>query len=200
MQHHVIGVLVAGILAAACSAPQPNTEGAAASGRQLPQELQSLPPGGPAGAVPTAADSARTLYWSFVRSLGDSRVALIRRLGAPSTTTGDTLRNGFDTTIVDSLVALRYPGIVVEFFVGAGGNEFPTVVSVTDSTIELPLPVGVGSSRTALIRTFGAPDYEIPQGASLALQFAVPGPVENHVVFVMVDGVARKVQWVYYVD
>jgi hypothetical protein len=192
-------VVVAAALSAGCAASEqkraPDTTAAAV----VPPSPESLPP-----ASLSSTDSARTLYWSFVNRFGESRSQAIARLGAPASTTSDTLRNQHDPRVVDSLVTLRYAGLSVRFFVGIAGNEFPTAVSVTDSGIGLPLRVGIGARRAEIEHVFGLADYEKTQGDSLFVEFVVPSagisPGDNELAFVFVRGAVRRIEWVYYVD
>jgi hypothetical protein len=188
-------VLVTLALASACAAPE----------RQAKSDSTSATPSLGASdtvsiATPPSSDSARVLFWSFVSRLGESRSEVIAALGAPISKTGDTLRNWHDTTVVDSLVTLRYPKLEVEFFVGVGGKEFPTVVSVSDSNVRLPIGIGIGATQLALERVFGGPDFRTVRGDSVFMRFSVPGEVDNELVFVLVANAVRKIEWAYYVD
>jgi hypothetical protein len=195
----LLSAVVAAALTAACrgSERKPATDTTAV--QVEPPAPESLP----AGPL-SSTDSARFHYWQFAGRFGESRAALVAKLGTPTSTTSDTLRNQHDPTVVDSLVTLWYAGVSVRFFVGSSGNEFPLAVSVTDSSIGLPLPVGIGSPRSAIDRSFGAPDYEKRRGDSLLAQFVVPSagisPGDNELIFVFVGGTVRRIEWVYYVD
>lgn len=193
---------LAAALTAACAGTErkpPETPAAAQSAVPAP----SVPVPRPAPTF-SPTDSARFFYWSFAGGFDATRAQLVARLGAPASTTRDTLRNEHDPGVVDTLVTLGYPGLSVRYFVGSRGNEFPTAVSVTDSAIVLPLPVGIGARRAALERYFGAPDDERYRRDSVLVGFAVPSvgisPGDNELVFVFVGSTVRRIDWVYYVD
>jgi len=192
-------VVVAAALTAGCGASERKRAQDTTAAPVVPPGPESLP-----AALLSSTDSARALYWSFVSRFGESRSRLIARLGAPASTTSDTLRNQHDPTVVDSLVTLRYAGLSVRFFVGSSGNEFPTAVSVTDSGIGLPLRIGIGARRADIEHAFGLADYERSHGDSLFAEFVVPSagisPGDNELTFVFVGGAVRRIEWVYYVD
>lgn len=192
-------VVVAATLTAACAASEQKQAQDTTAAPVAPPAPESLP-----AANLSSTDSARALFWSFVSRFGESRSRVIARLGAPASTMSDTLRNQHDSTVVDSLVTLRYTGLSVRFFVGSGGNEFPTAVSVTDSGLGLPLRIGIGARRAEIEHAFGLADYERTQGDSLFVNFVVPStgisPGDNELTFVFVRGVVRRIEWVYYVD
>jgi hypothetical protein len=197
--HRLLVVVLAAALPAACRASERKPTADTSAVLVAPPAPESLPPG-----KLTATDSARFRYWSFAGRFGESRSGLVARFGAPRSTSSDTLRNQHDPGVVDSLVTLWYAGFSVRFFVGSSGNEFPLAVSVTDSSIGLPLPVGIGSRRSAIDHYFGTPDYEKSRGDSLLTQFVVPSagisPGDNEVVFVLVGNTVRRIEWVYYID
>lgn len=192
-------MLVAAALSAACAGSEQKRAADTTAAPVAPPGPQPVP-----AASISSPDSARAFYWSFVDRFGASRSQLIARLGAPASTISDTLRNQHDPRVVDSLVTLRYAGLSVRFFVGMGGNEFPTAVSVTDSGIALPLQVGIGAGRTEVERVFGEADYERTRGDSTLVEFLVPSvgisPGDNELTFVFVGGTVRRIEWVYYVD
>jgi hypothetical protein len=192
-------LVIAVVLAPACARPERNSARDSTTAQVVPPPAESLP-----AAALSSTDSARALYWSFAERLGESRSHVIATLGAPASTTGDTLRNQHDPTVVDSLVTLRYAGMSVQFFVGSSGNEFPTAVSVTDSAIALPVRLGIGASRAEIERSFGTPDYERSQGDSLLVEFVVPSPgigaSGNQLTFAFVGGTVRSIHWIYYID
>jgi hypothetical protein len=196
-----VAILVAAALTVACSASErePGADTTATTVRVAVPPPESLP----AGDV-SRTDSARFRYWSFAGRLSGSRADVAAKLGAPRSTTGAALRNRHDPHVVDSLVTLWYAGISVQFFVGARGKEFPIAVSVTDSGISLPLPVGIGARRTEIDRTFGLTDYEKWHGDTLLAEYLVPSagisPGDDELVFAFVRGIVRRIGWVYYVD
>jgi hypothetical protein len=194
----VLGARVPCLLAAAlvaCGAPKHETAVGSPSRREAAPAAETAP-----GPVPSATDSVRGAYWAFVQKLDGRRADVRKVLGPPASSSGDTLRNVHDPAIVDSLVTLRFAGLQIQFFVGAaGGNEFPTLVSTTDSSVRLPLPVGIGSTRAELEHAFGRADFESSRSDSLCLQFAVPGG-GNQLVFLLLNDRVRKVEWSYYVD
>jgi hypothetical protein len=150
----------------------------------------------------TRTDSARILYWSFAEHFPEKRAQLIERFGAPLGTNSDTLSYQNDSGGPDSTVTFQYVGFSVSYFVGTGAREFATHVSVTDSNQALPLPVGIGASRSQLEHYFGAPDYEARRGDSVLIQFPATegGGGENELVFLLVGNAVRRIVWSYFVD
>jgi hypothetical protein len=186
--------LVAAALVA-CAAPKQEAAGGSPFHREVPPTADTT-----TSPLPSTTDSARSAYWAFVNKLDGRRGDVGKVLGPPTSSSGDTLRNVHDPTVVDSLVTLHYPGLEVQFFVGAaGGNEFPTLVSTTDSSVRLPLPVGIGSSRAELERAFGRADFESSRSDSVCLQFEVSGG-SNQLVFLLLNNTVRRIEWSYYVD
>jgi hypothetical protein len=76
-------------------------------------------------------------------------------------------------------------------------------VSVTDSTIGLPLSVGIGAHKADLEHYFGEPSFEGARGDSTQIQFTVPCDDcagRNELVFFLLDKVVRKVEWSFFID
>jgi hypothetical protein len=123
-------------------------------------------------------------------------------LGPPLSTTGDTIRNPSDPTVLDSVVNYHYRSFDGRFYGRVDRVDLTVLVSTTDSSVRLPLPVGVGSNRADLARYFGTADYEGVQHDTLLVQFAVPNEalVQDQLAFCLVSGKVRKVDWAYGVD
>jgi len=210
MEPRISRVLLVGLMAAACAAPERRKLAADSASTHVPlAQRDSL-------AVSTAArpdstfadtalstdsmldtDSARLAYWEFWERLGRTRAQVIAALGAPVTTVGDTVRNEVDATTLDSIVTLRYRALEVRFYVRADGVDVPVYVAATDSSVKLPLRVGFGATPADLKRHFGAADFETRLGDTLYVQFVVPNDavVQCDITFWFVHGAVWRIQW-----
>ena len=202
--HRVCNIIVLAIASCAgCSSPRgkapPRSQGAEALRLRSP----SLQPdtGTPfASSASTSADSARERYWSFNDTFPKSRADLIARFGPPASEARDTAANRYDSLEVDSLVTLAYPRFSIVYYVFPGRSEFPILLTVTDSSLHLPLPIGIAATPVDLARAFGKPDLETSQGDSVLVQFQVPNHTDCALVFTVVADRVRKVEWAVFPD
>ncbi len=199
MRVHRASATVLVAVSVCCAKPHPSAGSAGTTATGAAQRVASKP-----NQTLTSTDSARLRYWGYVTQFGDSRQQFGARLGTATSASGDTVRNEHDSTVLDSVVTVVYRGITVRFFVGAGGKEFPTQLEVTDSTVRLPGPVGVGSRRSEVDQYFGEAEHQEQRADTLLLDYVVPATAPDYtpqdIWCALVSGVVRKVAWVYYTD
>ncbi len=200
MPPFVAGLVAVCAVAASCSTSRRQEAADSSAVVRAPPALSYERPPGLFADARSPSDSARITYWSFAEALPKTRSGFLAKFGPATRITSDTSRNAYDSTVTDTVVRLVYPYIEVLFFVGEGGNEFPIHVVVTDSTVKLPLPVGVGASESDLVRFFGVIPSDAARGDTVSVGFAVPGAVDNNIAFQLVHGRVRRVDWDFYVD
>ncbi len=187
------------VVSVCCAGPHPPAGSAGTAATGAANSVASKP-----NQTLTSTDSARLRYWGYVTQFGDSRQQFSARLGIAMSASGHTIRNQYDSAVLDSVVTVVYRGITVRFFVGAGGKEFPTQLEVTDSAVRLPGPVGVGSRRSELDQYFGEAEHQEQRADTLLLDYVVPETAPDYtpqdIWCALVGGVVRKLAWVYYTD
>lgn len=154
--------------------------------------------------VVAPADTVGTLrqLLAFGRSFGDTRATLRANLGAPVRETSEPVpnRHGFGT---DSIFELEFDGLSFRLRQPANSsNELMESAELTDPQRQLPGDLAIGETRLADLRErFASPHAETVRGDTVQVtHIATSQAAEEYVRFDFVDGVLRRVGWMFYVD
>ena len=147
-----------------------------------------------------ATDTARLRLWAFADSLLLSRAELIRKLGRPDEVSGDTIRNQFDASVLDSIVRLRFGSLEVRYYVRRDGVALLSHLSLLAPSSHLPVPVGPGQDSGELLRHLGRPEGQQRDGGATVLVFRVPDQKSNVFNVVVAHGKVVSLSWVLPLD
>lgn len=139
----------------------------------------------------------------FADSLALDRAAALARFGPPLATSGDTVRNEYDPTVLDSIVRLRFRLFESQYYVRADGVALLSHVSVFVPLPAIPAPVRVGASRARVEALLGPPDHVSDGPEGTLLLFTIPDTdlsAANALNVFLVSGRVRWLSWVFYLD
>lgn len=127
------------------------------------------------------------------------REAVIAKLGRPDSIRSHAEANPYDPAVTDSIAYLFYPGLRLDYLVGAGDRgELLQLADVSDNRYLKYPALGVGASAAAIVSTLGEPWKRTDTTYSYACGRCI-GP-DNPIIFHLDGGRVRRVEYHFYAE
>jgi hypothetical protein len=147
-----------------------------------------------------SADSLRDdLVEHGLRVPDGRREVVIANLGRPDSIRSHAEANPNDPTITDSVAYLFYPGLRLDYVVGAGNRgELLQLADVSNNRYLKYPALGVGASAAAVVSALGKPWQRTDDTYSYVCGRCI-GP-DNPVIFHLDGGRVRRVEYQFYAE
>jgi hypothetical protein len=125
-----------------------------------------------------------------------SRAGLVHVFGAPDAMAVETEPNRHLPGETDTLLTLRYEGLVFRLRIPPSGNELPEHALISANRFVRYTAVGVGAPTAQVIAIVGEPGVRTDEALVYDCGEGAPAPVTFH----LRDGLVTAIEIAYYVD